>query len=183
MQVIRRKKTSCMKFLRYAFLMENPSEPRWLSSDERQAWLTVVGLMMRLPAALDAQLRRDAGLSHFEYMVLAGLSEAPDRTRRMSDLAAFTESGLPRLSQVVGRLEKRGWVHRSPDPSDGRITLATLTQEGWEKVVHTAPGHVEAVRALVFDPLTKTQSRHLGDISQRIMHAIDPGDRRLRKTE
>jgi DNA-binding MarR family transcriptional regulator len=163
--------------------MGTPSEPQWLSSDERQAWLTFVGVMMRLPAALDAQLQRDAGLSHFEYMVLAGLSEAPERTRRMSDLAGFTESGLPRLSQVVGRLEKRGWVHRSPDPSDGRITLATLTQDGWEKLVQTAPGHVQAVRALVFDPLTKPQSRHLSDISQRIMRAIDPADRRLRGTE
>ncbi len=182
MQVIRLKKTSCMKFPGYAFLMETSAEPPWLSSDERQAWLTFVGVMMRLPAALDAQLQRDAGLSHFEYMVLAGLSEAPGRTRRMSDLAGFTESGLPRLSQVVGRLEKRGWVHRSPDPSDGRITLATLTQDGWQKIVQTAPGHVEAVRALVFDPLTKAQSRHLSDISQRIMHAIDPDDRRLRKT-
>ncbi|KIS27469.1 MarR family transcriptional regulator [Arthrobacter sp. SPG23] len=153
--------------------METSAEPRWLSDDERQAWLALVGVMMRLPSALDAQLQRDAGLSHFEYMVLAGLSEAPGRTRRMSELAGFTESGLPRLSQVVGRLEKRGWVRRSPDPSDGRITLATLTDDGWAKVVHTAPGHVEAVRNLVFDPLTKAQSRQLGDIGGRIMHAID----------
>jgi DNA-binding MarR family transcriptional regulator len=163
--------------------METPVEPRWLSREERQAWLTLVGVMMRLPSALDAQLQRDAGLSHFEYMVLAGLSEAPDRTRRMSDLAGFTESGLPRLSQVVGRLEKRGWVRRSPDPSDGRITLATLTEDGWEKVVQTAPGHVEAVRTLVFDPLTKAQSRQLSDIGQRIMRAIDPNDRCLRNTD
>ncbi|MBT2597129.1 MarR family winged helix-turn-helix transcriptional regulator [Arthrobacter sp. ISL-72] len=153
--------------------MESTPEPRWLSDDERQAWRSLVGVMMRLPAALDAQLQRDAGLSHFEYMVLAGLSEAPDRTRRMSELAGFIESGLPRLSQVVGRLEKRGWVHRSPDPSDGRITLAILTEDGWAKVVHTAPGHVEAVRNLVFDPLTKAQCRQLGHIGDRIMRAID----------
>ncbi|WP_306906116.1 MarR family winged helix-turn-helix transcriptional regulator [Arthrobacter pascens] len=163
--------------------MDTSIEPRWLSSEERQTWLTVVGVMMRLPGALDAQLQRDAGLSHFEYLVLAGLSEAPERTRRMSDLAGFAESGLPRLSQVVGRLEKRGWVRRSPDPSDGRITLATLTEEGWEKVVQTAPGHVEAVRTLVFDPLTKAQVRQLTDIGQRIMRAIDPDDRCLRTTD
>ena len=120
--------------------MENPVEPRWLNSDEREVWLTLVGVMMKLPGALDAQLQRDAGLSHFEYMVLAGLSEAPERTRRMSDLAGFTESGLPRLSQVVGRLEKRGWVSRSTDPSDGRITLATLTDEGLAKIVRIRPG-------------------------------------------
>ncbi|GAB2717989.1 MarR family winged helix-turn-helix transcriptional regulator [Arthrobacter bambusae] len=158
-------------------------EPRWLSSDERQAWLAFVGIMMRLPPALDAQLQRDAGLSHFEYLVLAGLSEAAGHTRRMSDLAGFAESGLPRLSQVVARLEKRGLVRRSPDPSDGRITLAALTDAGWEKVVQTAPGHVEAVRTLVFDPLTKAQSRQLAEIGQRIMRAIDPDDRCLRSAE
>jgi DNA-binding MarR family transcriptional regulator len=163
--------------------MEQPEEPRWLTSDEREAWLTLVGVMMKLPSALDAQLQRDAGLSHFEYMVLAGLSEAPDRTRRMSVLAGFTESGLPRLSQVVSRLEKRGWVRRSPDPTDGRITLATLTDDGWSKIVGTAPGHVQAVRALVFDPLTKAQSRQLGTIGKRILSVLDPDDYCLRSAE
>lgn len=159
--------------------MERAEEPRWLNGEERDVWLTLVAVIMKLPAALDAQLQQDAGISHFEYMVLAGLSEAPARTRRMSDLAGFTESGLPRLSQVVSRLEKRGWVHRSTDPSDGRITLATLTDEGWAKITRTAPGHVEAVRALVFDPLTKAQSRQLGSIGKRIMAAVDPEDRGL----
>jgi DNA-binding MarR family transcriptional regulator len=163
--------------------MEQPEDPRWLNSDEREAWLTLVGVMMKLPSALDAQLQRDAGLSHFEYMVLAGLSEAPDRTRRMSDLAGFTESGLPRLSQVVSRLEKRGWVRRSPDPTDGRITLATLTDDGWAKIVGTAPGHVQAVRTLVFDPLTKAQSRQLGSIGKRILSVLDPDDYCLRSAD
>ena len=71
-------------------------------------------------------------------------------------------------------------MKRSADPSDGRITLATLTDDGWEKVVQTAPGHVDAVRTLVFDPLTKAQSHQLGDIGRRIMRAIDPQDRCLR---
>ena len=82
--------------------MDTPAEPRWLSTDERQAWLALVGVMMRLPSALDAQLQRDAGLSHFEYMVLAGLSEAPGRTRQMSDLAGFTEAGLPACPKSLG---------------------------------------------------------------------------------
>lgn len=160
--------------------MDTPVEPRWLDGEERQAWLAFIGVLMRLPPALDRQLQHDADLSHFEYTVLAGLSEAPERTRRMSDLAGFAESGLPRLSQVIARLEKRGWVRRSPDPTDGRTTLATLTEDGWEKIVSAAPGHVEAVRSLVFDPLTKTQSRQLSEICQRIMRSIDPDDRCLR---
>src|SRR5687767_9175593 len=107
--------------------METPQEPRWLDDEEQQTWLALVGMIIRLPAALDAQLQRDAGMSHFEYQVLAGLSMSPGRTRRMSELAGFTEGSLSRLSQAVGRLEKRGWVRRTPDPADGRYTLAVLT--------------------------------------------------------
>ena len=107
--------------------MDAQQEPRWLDAEEAQAWRALAITMARLPAALDAQLRRDAGISHFEYQVLALLSEAPGRTLRMSALAAQAEGSLPRLSQVVARLEQRGWVRRTPDPADGRYTLATLT--------------------------------------------------------
>src|SRR5574340_420691 len=147
--------------------MDTPGGPRWLDEEERRSWLALAGVLMRLPAALDAQLRRDAGISHFEYQVLAGLSEAPDRTLRMSTLAAFVEGALSRLSQVVSRLEKHGWVRRVPDPDDGRYTLAVLTDHGYAKVVETAPGHVEEVRRLVFDPLTKAQTRQLREIGGR----------------
>ena len=149
-------------------------EPRWLDADEQQAWLALAGTMNRLPAALDAQLRRDAGITHFEYQVMALLSEAPERTLRMSTLAAQAEGSLPRLSQVVVRMEQRGWVRRTPDPADGRYTLATLTETGWEKVVQAAPGHVEEVRRLVLDQLTKAQLRQLRDIGRRIRRGIDP---------
>jgi DNA-binding MarR family transcriptional regulator len=154
-------------------------EPRWLDDEERQTWLALAGMMIRLPSALDARLQRDAGISHFEYQVLSGLSESPDRTRRMSDLAVLANGSLSRLSHVVNRLEKQGWVRRSPDPGDGRYTLATLTEEGWDKVVDTAPGHVEAVRSLVFDALTRSQTRQLRDIGMRVLRAIDPDDKCL----
>lgn len=156
--------------------MSTEGEPRWLSPEERDAWLALAGVVFRLPQALDAQLRRDAGITHFEYGVLAGLSEAPGRTLRMSVLAMIADGSLPRLSQVVARLEGRGWVHREPDPADGRYTLATLTDEGWDKVVATAPGHVEAVHSLVIDPLTKAQLGQLAAIGARIRGAIDPDD-------
>ena len=94
----------------------------------------------------------------------------------MSALATQAEGSLPRLSQVVARLEQHGWVRRTPDPRDGRYTLAILTDDGWAKVTEAAPGHVEEVRRLVFAPLTKAQTRQLGEIGRRIMRAIDPGD-------
>ncbi|HEX4222768.1 MAG TPA: MarR family winged helix-turn-helix transcriptional regulator [Pseudonocardiaceae bacterium] len=157
--------------------MDVPPEPRWLDAEQTQTWIAMASTLVRLPAALDAQLRRDAGITHFEYQVLAALSHAPDRTLRMSVLATRTEGSLPRLSQVVARLEPRGWIRRTPDPVDGRYTLAILTDEGLTKVTEAAPGHVDEVHRLVFDPLTKAQSRQLREIGLRIMHAIDPDDR------
>jgi len=101
--------------------MDALHEPRWLDAEESQAWRALASTLVRLPAALDAQLRRDAGISHFDYQVLALLSEAPGRTLRMSELATLAEGSLPRLSQVVARLEQRGWVRRTP--RSGRRTL------------------------------------------------------------
>jgi DNA-binding MarR family transcriptional regulator len=161
---------------RYARAVEAPAEPRWLDDEESQSWLALAGMLVWLPDALDAQLQRDAGLSHFEYQVMAMLSMSPDRTRRMSEVAELANGSLTRLSRAVDRLSKRGWVCRRPDPTDGRYTLAVLTDAGWDKVVQTAPGHVAEVRRLVFDPLTKAQARQLSDIGARIQRAIGPRD-------
>jgi DNA-binding MarR family transcriptional regulator len=147
-------------------------EPRWLTDEEQQAWRPFAALLFRLPAALDAQLQRDAQITHFEYMVLISLSEAPDRSLRMSDLAAMASGSLSRLSHVVSRLERRGWVRREPCPGDGRFINAVLTDEGWEKVVATAPGHVEAVQKLVVDALTPEEFRALGAASAQILACL-----------
>lgn len=147
-------------------------EPRWLDDQERAAWMELASAMMRLGPALNAQLTRDSGLTHFEYTVMAVLSEAPDRTMRMSHLADLSDGQLPRLSQVVTRLEGRGWVTRRPDSTDGRYTLATLTDNGFAKVVAAAPGHVEEVRRIVFDPLTKAQVAQLTRIGERLNDAL-----------
>ncbi|NYG07284.1 DNA-binding MarR family transcriptional regulator [Phycicoccus badiiscoriae] len=150
---------------------------RWLDPGERAAWLRFEAVMELLPAALDSQLRRDAGLSHFDYVVLAMLSEAPERTLRMTALAQRTSATLPRLSHVVHKLEGRGLVERFPCPEDGRATNARLTSAGWDMVVQTAPGHVETVRHLVFDALTPTQVRQLARISDAMLGRLDPGGR------
>ncbi|WP_133916133.1 MarR family winged helix-turn-helix transcriptional regulator [Streptomyces sp. NBC_00582] len=149
-------------------------EPHWLDDEEQDTWRALAGLLIQLPGALDAQLQRDAGISHFEYQVLAGLSMTPERTLRMSVLAQFAVASLSRLSHTVKRLEKQGWVRRTPDPDDGRYTLATLTDAGWDKVVATAPGHVAEVRRLVFDPLTKAQQKQVREAGRRINTTISP---------
>lgn len=149
-------------------------EPRWLDADQQRSWYAFAYLLIRLPAAMETQMQRDAGIGQFEYLVLSALSMAPDHTLRMSYLAEATASTLARLGNVVTRLEKRDWVRRSPDPTDGRYTLASLTEDGWAKVVASAPAHVDEVRRLVFDPLTKAQQRQMGTIAHRILNAIDP---------
>ena len=153
-------------------------EPRWLDSEEQETWLAMVGMFIRVPAALDTQLQRDAAISHFEYQVLAGLSMAPGHTLRMSELAQFAEGSLSRLSHTTSRLAKKGWIKRKPDPEDGRCTLAILTDEGMEKVVETAPGHVEEVRRVFVDVLTKAQRKQLREIARRINGAIGPVESR-----
>ncbi|MFV0317929.1 MAG: MarR family winged helix-turn-helix transcriptional regulator [Microthrixaceae bacterium] len=150
-----------------------PDEPPWLDQDEMESWLALASLFTRLPSALDAQLRRDAGISHFEYQVLAMLSAAEGHALRMSTLAELADGSLSRLSHVATRLEKRGWIARSPDPDDGRFTTATLTGEGMTKLVETAPGHVRSVRRLVLDPLAPDQVGVLGAIARRIVDAIE----------
>ena len=155
----------------------DPEEPRWLDDQEREAWLTLAGLLLRLPGALDAQLQRDAGVTHFDYLCLAMLSEADGRVLRTSELAAITNASLSRLSHVVSKLERRGWVERLPCPGDGRTTMVQLTEQGWAKVERTAPGHVEHVRSLVVDPLTPQQLRQLKAAGQRILQRLTDEER------
>lgn len=154
--------------------MEELEEPQWLDAEELRTWFVFGTMFTRLPDVLDAQLQRDAGISFFEYQVMSRLSMSPQRTRRMSELAALANGALPRLSRAVDRLDKRGWVTRRPDPDNGRYTLAVLTDAGWEKVVATAPGHVAEVRRVVFDPLTRAQARQLREIATRIGEAVHP---------
>lgn len=148
-----------------------------LSGEDLETWSGLATLLEWLPPALDAQLQRDSELTHFEYGILFALADAADHTLRMSTLAGFANSSLSRLSRAVARLEKKGWVTREADPTDGRSTLATLTAEGVERYEQATPGHVQTVNRLVLDPLTATQVRQLREISRRITGAIreDPG--------
>ena len=153
------------------------SEPRWLSADEREAWVRFAAVLELLPGVLDAQLDRDENLTHFDYYALAILSEAPGRTLRMTALAARTNATLPRLSRVVSRLEDQGLLSRSPCAEDRRATNAALTELGWAKVVHAAPGHVANVRQGVIDALTPAQVAQLAQISSQLLSRLDPDGR------
>ena len=145
-----------------------------MKKNELAAWVRLAAVLELLPGVLDSQLRRDAGLTNFEYYVLAMLSEAPEGTLRMTALAAQTNATLPRLSHVVRRLEERELVERFPCPEDGRATNARLTRAGLRKIEQTAPGHVANVRAHVIDALTPTQLRQLTEITDAVLARLDP---------
>jgi DNA-binding MarR family transcriptional regulator len=144
-------------------------EPRWLTEEQQHAWRNLIEVLVRVPAALETQLQRDAGLTHMGYLVLMTLSERPDRRLPMSKLARRACASLSRLSHVVARLEERGWVHRERDPDDGRVQIAVLTDDGWAKVVASAPGHAEAVHQLIFDRLTPAQVRQLSRVTEALL--------------
>jgi DNA-binding MarR family transcriptional regulator len=155
---------------------ESPADEHaelWLTPDQLASWLSVVRLFTRLPWAIDGQLQRDADLSMMEYMTMAILAGAPQRTMRMSDLAERISSSLSRLSHLVKRLESRGYVRREADAADGRFTNALLLPGGMAKLASAAPGHVAFVRQLVIDNLSPERLRRLGQDAERIVGRID----------
>ena len=141
---------------------------RRLDDEEQRAWRSFLRAAAAIDEALDRQLQRDAGMPHAYYQVLAMLSEAPDRTLRMSQLAEQTTSSASRLSHAVARLEEKGWVRRDKHPTDRRGSLAVLTEDGWQAVVAAAPGHVTAVRQVLFDRLGPGQATQLQAITDRL---------------
>lgn len=154
-----------------------PVETPWLTDREQQAWRQLAAVLELLPGVLDSQLNHDEGLTHFEYFVLAMLSEAPERTLRMTVLAGLTNASLARLSNVVRRLAGRDFVRRSPGADDRRATDVILTEAGQAKVQRAAPGHVRTVRTAVFDALDDTQVDELNAICGRLMANLDPEHR------
>jgi DNA-binding MarR family transcriptional regulator len=151
----------------------DPPMPGWLSAAEQATWLALGALVMRLPAAVDADLQARSDVSLFEYLVLANLSEAPDHTLRMSDLGPRTNASPSRLSHGIARLERRGWVCRAPLLGDGRQIIATLTPAGLDKVQTSAPAHVQFVRRVIVDVLSPDQLAELHTIARTILTGLE----------
>ncbi len=149
-------------------------EVPWLDAAQLDDWIATVGLLLALIPALDAQLKRDAGLNTFEYHVLVALEYVGGTGMPMTDLAAFTQGSPSRLSHAVSRLEQSGWVERHACTEAGRRTAARLTEAGRRKLEEAAPGHVREVRRLVVDALSPEQFDALGDAARTVVAAIDP---------
>ncbi len=145
----------------------------WLNDGEQGAWRQLIAMLMALPAALESDLQRTTGVTMFEYMVLANLSEAEDHTLYMSELARRANSSLSRLSHVVGRMERKAWVRKRPCPDDRRVSEVRLTRSGMRTIVKAAPFHVAKVRELVIEPLSAAQLKNLAEAASAITQRID----------
>lgn len=147
---------------------------RWLDPDEAATWRAFLEAALVVLDDLDAQLQRDAGMPHAYYEILVRLSEAPDRALRMRELAEAASSSRSRLSHAVARLEERGWVRRTPCPTDRRGQIAELTEAGFAALAAAAPGHVAQVRRSVIDRLSRAQLGQLERIAAAILVARKP---------
>ncbi len=128
-------------------------EPRWLTPAQQRAWLAYIRVQLRMNYEMHRQLQADSGLSLSDYDILVALSNAPHARMRVADLAAQIGWERSRVSHHLRRMCERGLTERQPSPDDGRATAASLTAFGREAITQAAPGHVELVRRLFFDPI------------------------------
>src|SRR3954449_3671739 len=125
--------------------------PQWLTDDEQQAWRGLLQMTSRLDARLNRELQQTSGLSLADYDVLVLLSETPDGRLRMFQLIEDLQWEQSRLSHHIARMERRGLVVREECTTDRRGAFVVLTDAGRDAIERAAPGHVAAVRHLVFD--------------------------------
>jgi DNA-binding MarR family transcriptional regulator len=144
---------------------------RWLSAEEQQTWRSFLCACTAFFSAVDGQLQRESGMPHTYYEILVRLSEAPDHSLRMTQLAEATSASKSRSSHAVARLEERGWVRRVDCATDRRGQLAELTEEGYAALAEAARGHVEQVRRSLFDALSPEQVTQLRAISEAMIAA------------
>ena len=140
------------------------ADTRWLNENEQRAWRAFIAAQRVINARIESQLQHDSGMPHTYYEILVRLNEAADGRLRMSELAMATNGSRSRLSHAVARLEVNGWVRREGVADDKRGQVAIITEEGIAVLEQAAPGHVGAVRQVVFDALSEQQIEALYDV-------------------
>lgn len=139
---------------------------------EARAWLGLIVSVSGLEYALDRELQSTVGISHSTYGILAALSSAPNEERHLSELAGVVGHSQSRLSHAISRLEKDGLLRRSDCEADKRAKHVSLTDTGRKLMARAAPGHVNAVRRLVFDRLTREQVEVLAEVGASIHQGL-----------
>jgi len=135
-----------------------------LGEDERRAWQGLLAVMLVGIPQVERTFRVH-GLVHIEYGLLSALARGP---LRLSDLATVGNVSISRLSHRVSKLVERGYVRLRPDESDGRVSVAEITDEGRAVIAQIAPEHTKALREVLFDHLTPEQTAALADAMQSV---------------
>ncbi|MEU3093905.1 MarR family transcriptional regulator [Streptomyces sp. NPDC006967] len=144
-----------------------------LAPAEAETWESLLSVLLWLPAALDGRLKQQ-GLSHHEFLILWCLTQHRGRAHTMSSLAELSRVTPSHLSRIASRLERQGWLVREPDPSDARVTTASLTEAGALKYAESSPGYYATLREHVFGRLTEEQARQLGGFAAHVAQSLDP---------
>ena len=145
----------------------------WLTADEQRAWRAYLRVGTMLAARLNRQLQADCGLSLPEYEVLVQLSEAPDGKLRQFQLGLALDWEQSRLSHLLTRMSRRGFVVRQHCVADRRGAEVVLTAAGRAAIESAAPGHVTAVRRLVFDRMDREQAAAFGQAFEAILAGLE----------
>ena len=133
----------------------------WLSEPEMQCWRALITVTTGVLGALDSELQAEHGLSLGEYEVLVHLSEEPEHSLRMTDLAGRLHLSPSGITRRIDGLERAGLVERRQCPSDRRGSNAVLTDEGMRRLAAAAPTHVRGVRAHFIDQLSQAEIANL----------------------
>ncbi len=134
------------------------------------AWLGFLRTHAQLWDEVEAQLRRDHGLTVARYDVLAHLDAAGGRLG-LSDLAAAIVLSPSGLSKLLDRMVAAGLVRREPDPDDARSSFAQITDRGRTLVDQARTTHHALLQRRFGDALT---GRDVADLT-RIMGRLRSG--------
>ncbi len=136
------------------------------------AWQSLITLMQRAFPEIERDLRVNDGLQPAQYQVFVVLSGAPNRRLRLTDLARAADISPSRLTHRLRPLVDREEVKILPDPDDKRAKLAELTKKGLLRLEAAAPGHLAAVRRVIFDHLTSEQSRAIATALAPVIESL-----------
>jgi DNA-binding MarR family transcriptional regulator len=142
-------------------------ESRWMP-----AWMALVRTHAQLWDQVEAQMRRDHGLTMARYDVLAQLNMAGGRLG-LSELASSIVLSPSGLSKLLDRMEDSGLIQRDPDPRDARSTFATITPKGRTLVTKARASHHRFLQQAFGNALGRQDAEQLARIMRNIQGAIE----------
>ena len=144
-------------------------EVRWLTAQEEHLWRGWLKLNTELASKLQRELQEDAGLSTQDYEVLVHLTDNSEGRVRVTELAGLLQWERSRVSHHIKRMERRGLVERMECSVDGRGAFVAITARGRAAIEEAAPGHVMAVRRLMFDVLSEEEKAALAAVVDKLL--------------